>query len=103
MIAVAVVGFLIGGAISGVRLKRRHDYFAARAEHHARIEAVFSSWGKTSLTRSRSIQAELSRNRDYHAAMAHKYRHAARYPWLPVEPDQEEPEWPPYELVPQSR
>lgn len=28
----------------------------------------------------------------YHAAMARKYRRAARYPWLPVAPDPPEPE-----------
>ena len=28
----------------------------------------------------------------YHTAMARKYRHAARYPWLPVEPDPPPPE-----------
>jgi hypothetical protein len=30
----------------------------------------------------------------YHAAMAQKYRYAARYPWFPVEPDPPEPEPP---------
>ena len=29
---------------------------------------------------------------DHHAAMAEKYRHAARYPWLPVESGPPEPE-----------
>lgn len=29
----------------------------------------------------------------YHTAMVRKYRHAARYPWLFVEPDPPEPEW----------
>ena len=29
----------------------------------------------------------------YHAAIARKYRHVARYPWLPIEPDPPEPEW----------
>jgi hypothetical protein len=27
----------------------------------------------------------------WHAALAEKYRHAALYPWLPVEPDPPEP------------
>jgi hypothetical protein len=29
----------------------------------------------------------LQRNADYHAQLARKYERAARYPWLPVEPD----------------
>jgi hypothetical protein len=29
---------------------------------------------------------------DWHASMVRKYDHAARYPWLPVEPDPPEPE-----------
>ena len=29
---------------------------------------------------------------NHHAAMAHKYEHAARYPWLPVKPDPPEPD-----------
>jgi hypothetical protein len=36
----------------------------------------------------------LSRMIAYHAAMARKYEDAARYAWLPVEPDPPEPEWP---------
>jgi len=30
---------------------------------------------------------------EYDAAMARKYRRAARYPWLPVEPDPPDPGW----------
>jgi hypothetical protein len=29
---------------------------------------------------------------DHHASLARKYERAARYPWLPVEPDPPEPE-----------
>jgi len=32
-----------------------------------------------------------SRRMEYHTAMARKYEHAARYPWLPVAPDPAEP------------
>jgi hypothetical protein len=32
------------------------------------------------------------RQREYHAAMAGKYRLVARLPWLPVEPDPPEPQ-----------
>ena len=36
--------------------------------------------------------ASLKRLEAYHAAMTAKYERAARYPWLPVEPDPPEPE-----------
>jgi hypothetical protein len=103
MVAVAVVGLVIGGTAEAIRLKRRHDYFVIRARRHASAEAAFRSWAQTSSARSRHILASISRNLDYHADMARKYGHAARFPWLSVEPDPEEPEWPLYELIPQSR
>ena len=43
MIAVAVVGSLMGGAIGGMRLKRWHDYFLARVQQHDQEEAAFRS------------------------------------------------------------
>jgi hypothetical protein len=30
----------------------------------------------------------------YYRSLKEKYERAARYPWLPIEPDQHEPEWP---------
>ena len=35
--------------------------------------------------------ASEQRRADYHGAMRRKYERAARYPWLPVEPDPPEP------------
>ena len=37
-------------------------------------------------------RAKLPETIAYHVAMATKYRRAARYPWLPIEPDPREPE-----------
>jgi hypothetical protein len=42
---------------------------------------------KVDLDRSKETLTTLPGKRAYHAAMARKYRRAARYPWLPVEPD----------------
>ena len=103
MVVVAAVGLLMGGAIVGYRLKQWHSFFVARAQHHARMEAAFSSFGGTLSAHSKHIRASVSENLGYHVAMARKYRHAARFPWLSVAPDPPEPQWPPYELVPQSR
>jgi hypothetical protein len=128
MIAVVIVGLAMGG----IQLTRRHIYFLFRVRFHTEAEALFrSSRDKTiSILRSteeqqRSIEEEqragvtdffagfggtnaietlkaeqLFWRKDlaqedqaipYHAAMARKYRHAARYPWLPVEPDPPNP------------
>ena len=43
------------------------------------------------LERSRQDVAGMTRGWAYHTAMVRKYRHAARYPWLPVEPDPPNP------------
>ena len=46
---------------------------------------------RENLTRRQELTADEGRRAEYHAALARKYRHAARYPWLPVEPDPAEP------------
>ena len=40
MIAVAIVGLLLGGAMGADRLKRRRDIFLQRAEVHELLEAA---------------------------------------------------------------
>jgi hypothetical protein len=128
MTEVAVVGLLMGGIVGGVRLKRGHDSFLARARLHAQREAlVRASEASTRdayaglcaaisvMEEARGIKPEvgdaigpvrhhaeltkesaerLSREAASWGALARKYRHAARYPWLPVEPDPLEP-WKP--------
>ena len=103
MVAVAVIGLLIGGGALLVR--QRRDYFLTLAQSHhnevdssmARGTALKSRLGSTSEMSAETGQLyrdyERMRDRaDHHAAMAHKYEHAARYPWLPVEPDPPEPD-----------
>jgi hypothetical protein len=121
MIAIVIVGLLLGGVIGGYRLKRRHDSFRYLAQHHTNSAALFrairdrtfgfdagvarsapnqfkngkdgmlsdfnsASMEKAIEQRERQI-AWLDQNASYHDAMARKYEHAARYPWLSVEPD----------------
>jgi hypothetical protein len=126
MIAVVVIGLVMGGIVVVVRLKQRHDYFLSRAQYHSEMEiacqrhrdAVMSaiSYGTSLIEQARHrrmsdwpflerVKADMPRllkdlARDdrripYYAAMARKYRHATRYPWLPIEPDPAEPEWSP--------
>jgi hypothetical protein len=109
MIAVAVVGLLMGGCIGGYRLKRWHHHFLDRERVHAFLELACRRAEHAERELSEKITgsgsgpktqpavclrniALFSRLAGYHAAMARKYRHAARYPWLPVESDPPEPE-----------
>jgi hypothetical protein len=103
MVLVTITGLLMGGAIGGYRLNQWHNYFVARAQHHAKMEAGFRSFGGTLFVHSKHIRASASDSLSYHVAMAQKYRHAACFPWFSVAPDPQEPQWPPYELFPQSR
>ena len=96
MIAVAAIGLLIGGEIL---LKQRRDYFAFLARSHqtntsaARGKALKSRFGRTGgMTTEEIMHLRRDYDRmldraDHHASLARKYEHAARYPWLPVEPD----------------
>lgn len=65
------------------RLQRDKDREPARP----RLEIL-----KVGLDRSRRNLARWANRFAYYEAMAHKYQHAARYPWLAVEPDPPPPE-----------
>jgi hypothetical protein len=103
MVAVAAIGLTIGG---GVLLKQRRDYFLSLAQSHqkevasstARGNALKSRFGGTSemtveeITRLHGDYDRMIDRAHHHASLARKYERAARYPWLPVEPDPPEPE-----------
>jgi hypothetical protein len=98
VIAVAAIGLMIGG---GVVLKQRRDYFLALAQSHekevasstARGNALKARFGGTSgmtveeISRLHGAYDLMMDRADHHASLARKYERAARYPWLPVEPD----------------
>jgi hypothetical protein len=90
MIAVAAIGLTLGGAVEvyrlAYRLRLRYDDFLDRAQWHSGIVFTWNAgWRNTP-------SGATSRRIAYHAAMAEKYRQAARRPWLPVEPDPPPPE-----------
>jgi hypothetical protein len=103
IIAVAAIGLIIG---AGVLLKQRRDYFLALVQSHqkevasstARGNALKSRFGGTSgmtveeITRLHDDYGRMMDRADHHASLARKYEEAARYPWLPVEPDPPEPD-----------
>src|SRR4051812_1471105 len=99
MIAVAVVALVMGGYC----LKRRRDDFLWRVRVHTeeatwRLEdsvmlcsRAINSMDDIELARLKRRTVILPQLIAYHKALAQKYWGAARYPWLPVEPDTPEP------------
>ena len=80
MIVVAVTGFAIEGARTGDR------WLAYRriADHHAQLAEAGMK-----MVEGLPSAAEILTPQDiaHHAAMARKYRQAARYPWFPIAAD----------------
>jgi hypothetical protein len=105
MIAVAVMAVMLAAAAALFRrrlgLRERGDYHARRggiltdrargfeqlalkfADREPRITAEWRAYA--------ACEAEIGA---WHARLKEKYRHVARYPWLPIEPDPPEPENP---------
>src|SRR5262249_8477700 len=61
-------------ALDGIGKRQREVEVTGRDVEHVRSQVEFY----------RRIARRSHKNRAYHAAMADKYRHAARHPWLPV-------------------
>jgi hypothetical protein len=96
MVVVAVVAVLIGGVIEAVRLVRLSRSYSARAASHATYEqgwrAAADEYGADyRLPTQDTRRVSLREVTDFHVQLRLKYEHAARYPWLPIEPDSPEP------------
>ena len=85
MVAIAIVGLVLGGAIGEYRLKRRRDAFLDRARNEEWW--VQTHTGQLSGQMGSPSEGLLLEAIDYEAAMVRKYERAARFPWLPVERD----------------
>jgi hypothetical protein len=89
MIAVAVVGF----GLAVTRMQKLSAEYARQADGHAFLAGVYRVRVHVPLLDVCSFpparRQKLASRED---ALAAKYRRAARYPWLPVEPDPQEPE-----------
>jgi hypothetical protein len=102
MIVVAVAAGLMAAWVGLARLRLLSSDYRARAEQHAGIEEtlrrIVASDGADAPVdispgpglRSRRFTARAVA--EHEAALRRKYERAARYPWLPVEPDPLEPE-----------
>jgi hypothetical protein len=113
MLAVAIVALLAGAE----RLWRRSRAFSYLADEHGlrydywREEGLDHATGAAKhrdlaiigdeesrqqhrrlAVQEGEIAADLAKTAAYHERLWRKYEHAARYPWLPVEPDPPEPE-----------
>jgi hypothetical protein len=78
MIATAIIGVGLG-----LPLERRAASLRREAARH--------SGDSTLVSLEEMYNPTTDASRDHHRAMAEKYYHAARYPWLPVAPDPPEP------------
>ena len=89
MVAVALVGTGLGVAIE------RRKRFERIADHHRaefqRLARRLPQIGYGDPFDD-PILGPVWRRLEWHEPMRLKYEHAARYPWLPVEPDPPEPE-----------
>ena len=89
MIVVVVVGLVM----VVVRLNRRHRSFRDRAAEYALMERGYRGLALGAPRADWLQEAALYEGyAAYYAEMSRKYRHAARFPWLHVEPDPPRPE-----------
>ncbi len=105
MLFVALTGFLLGGTVQALRLKRLSDDYRRRALLFARLEAIDAQIesifkrGRSESDLFRSLFGEEFLRREeraasmraYNARMKAKYQNAARHPWVPLPPDPPEP------------
>lgn len=92
MVVVAIVGLVVGLGLEGERRRRRYH---ARARQHAIIREDLHRF-LTIVAPSDSVQffgdrRAIAERVGYHGRLKVKYEQAARFPWLPVEPDPPEP------------
>lgn len=99
MIAVAFAASFLA---AGVTLHRRSTYLQALADYHeSRSEIEFFALDSSPQKHAVAVPAPIlvldgvefyNARANRHVHLAAKHRRAARYPWLPVEPDLPEPE-----------
>jgi hypothetical protein len=99
MIYVVVVAL----SVAGEQMRRRAVQYRRQAERHAKIElACRQAAARLPLMKPSDFRfycgtmvrdlLRTPRLAAYHADLRCKYEYAARYPWLPVEPDPPPPE-----------
>jgi hypothetical protein len=96
MIAVAVVGLLLGTVVEGQRLKQRRDYCLQQAQDQASMETYLRSMASSLVSTSPPQRLSITVDgrtyqpgtmAQYCAERRQLYLHAAQRPWLSVPPD----------------
>jgi hypothetical protein len=72
--------------------EERKLHGAAGDEGPGRRALAWAKIHRADARRYRAIASAATKAARYHAALVAKYRRAARFPWLPVDPDPPEPE-----------
>jgi hypothetical protein len=84
---------LVGWGIAETERRGRCERFQALAEQHAWLSLKARGWSYTLTSNRQCIRGDWPTPLSlYHDRMKAKYECAARYPWLPVEPDPPKPE-----------
>jgi hypothetical protein len=117
MVVVALAGLMMGGGVWGFRMWRLSGVCAAQAQSYKSRAFIFAnleeirlgaldsdidtsgySWRRENrrrlegwAARSGVEPARYARMAAHYAALVRKYERAARYPWLPLEPDPPQP------------
>jgi hypothetical protein len=87
MVVVAVIGLILG--LCAACRSRSQRFYALMMSHESRaMELMDNAPSVTDAEARRRFHARIT----WHEVMNAKYERAARYPWLPVEPDPPEPE-----------
>jgi hypothetical protein len=90
MLVVALAGLAMGVVVWGYRMWRLSGEYANRAQFY---RALVDWYGRAAFIYEDGDRLKHGRDRWVHAAAARcaararKYAQAARYPWLPVEPN----------------
>jgi hypothetical protein len=102
MVAVAIVAILFGGYVEFLALQRRAAAYRELARSHRDMEEVLLLIASREGFESpvdvspgpglRSVRFPLRVVAAHESTLRRKYERAARYPWLPVEPDPPTPE-----------
>jgi hypothetical protein len=103
MVAVAVVGLLLGVVVGGRRLKQRRDYYLQQANDQARREEYWRSEASRVASlpplpqppvtvvgqapRIAEVAAEYAKVAAYCAKRKEVYLHASSRPWISVPPE----------------
>jgi hypothetical protein len=113
MVLVAIAGLVMGGSAWGYRMWRLSSYYASLARMSQDKEDLFRNLGarliheaipaaqtagpggqaavSDEVVRLGQYAAKSSLLAEKYARLVRKYERAARYPWLPIEPDAPEP------------